>query len=177
MCRYYVLVLAIITPFFAVANAYGTGLTDFDMSSVYGTVSLLLSAAHLRTVFMTRAVCLGQWAAAFQVCMETDWRATSLVIMDQMHFIACMKCVFALQVIIFVFAVWTGAAHGGVIAGLAVAGFVMAATSSAGTLMQVLALLPPWMLSFGSTTSTLWVVCVSSQALRVSCLSLLCIQA
>ena len=40
-CRYYVLVLAIIVPFFAVANAYGTGLTDFDMSSVYGTVSSL----------------------------------------------------------------------------------------------------------------------------------------
>ena len=38
-CRYYVLVLAVIVPFFAVANAYGTGLTDFDMSSVYGTVS------------------------------------------------------------------------------------------------------------------------------------------
>ena len=37
-CRYYVLVLAAIIPFFAVANAYGTGLTDFDMSSVYGTV-------------------------------------------------------------------------------------------------------------------------------------------
>jgi len=39
LCRYYILVLAIVTPFFAVANAYGTGLTDFDMSSVYGTVS------------------------------------------------------------------------------------------------------------------------------------------
>ena len=51
MCRYYILVLAIITPFFAVANAYGTGLTDFDMSSVYGTVSLLLSA-HLIIVLM-----------------------------------------------------------------------------------------------------------------------------
>ena len=50
-CRYYILVLAIITPFFAVANAYGTGLTDFDMSSVYGTVSLLLSAP-LRIVFI-----------------------------------------------------------------------------------------------------------------------------
>lgn len=41
LCRYYVLVLAVIVPFFAVANAYGTGLTDFDMSSVYGTVSSL----------------------------------------------------------------------------------------------------------------------------------------
>ena len=41
LCRYYVLVLAVIVPFFAVANAYGTGLTDFDMSSVYGTVSNL----------------------------------------------------------------------------------------------------------------------------------------
>lgn len=52
MCRYYILVLALITPFFAVANAYGTGLTDFDMSSVYGTVSLLLSA-HLTVVLRT----------------------------------------------------------------------------------------------------------------------------
>lgn len=41
-----------------------------------------------------------------------------------------------LQVAIFVFAVWSGTTNGGVIAGLAVAGFVMAATSSAGTLMQ-----------------------------------------
>ena len=41
-----------------------------------------------------------------------------------------------LQVAIFVFAVWSGTNNGGVIAGLAVAGFVMAATSSAGTLMQ-----------------------------------------
>lgn len=39
-CRYFILVLAVIVPFFGVANAYGTGLTDFDMSSVYGTVSL-----------------------------------------------------------------------------------------------------------------------------------------
>ena len=99
------------------------------------------------------------------------------MIMEKMRSTACMKCVFALQVIIFVFAVWTGTANGGVIAGLAVAGFVMAATSSAGTLMQVHALLPPWILSFGSTISTLWVACVSSQALHVSCLSLLCAQA
>jgi len=42
----------------------------------------------------------------------------------------------ALQVAIFAFAVWAGTDSGGVIAGLAVAGFVMAATSSAGTLMQ-----------------------------------------
>ena len=42
-CRYYILVLAAIVPFFAVANAYGTGLTDFDMSSVYGTVGANLS--------------------------------------------------------------------------------------------------------------------------------------
>ena len=42
-CRYYILVLAAIVPFFAVANAYGTGLTDFDMSSVYGTVGAHLS--------------------------------------------------------------------------------------------------------------------------------------
>lgn len=41
-----------------------------------------------------------------------------------------------LQVAIFAFAVWAGSDSGGVIAGLAVAGFVMAATSSAGTLMQ-----------------------------------------
>lgn len=34
------------------------------------------------------------------------------------------------------FAVWAGTSSGGVIAGLAVAGFVMAATSSAGSLMQ-----------------------------------------
>ena len=45
-----------------------------------------------------------------------------------------------LQVAIFVFAVWSGTSNGGVIAGLAVAGFVMAATSSAGTLMQARAL-------------------------------------
>ena len=44
LCRYYVLVLAFITPFFAVANAYGTGLTDFDMSSVYGTVGNTLTS-------------------------------------------------------------------------------------------------------------------------------------
>ena len=41
-----------------------------------------------------------------------------------------------MQVAIFVFAVWAGSSAGGVIAGLAVAGFVMAATSSAGSLMQ-----------------------------------------
>ena len=45
-----------------------------------------------------------------------------------------MTC--TLQVAIFVFAVWAGSSAGGVIAGLAVAGFVMAATSSAGSLMQ-----------------------------------------
>ena len=38
LCRYYMLVSAVITPFFAIANAYGAGLTDFDMSPVYGTV-------------------------------------------------------------------------------------------------------------------------------------------
>ena len=32
------LVLVFITPVFAVANTYGAGLTDFDMSSIYGTV-------------------------------------------------------------------------------------------------------------------------------------------
>jgi hypothetical protein len=37
-CRYYLLVLVIVSPLFAVANAYGSGLTDFDMSSIYGTV-------------------------------------------------------------------------------------------------------------------------------------------
>ena len=34
------MVLVAVSPLFAVANAYGAGLTDFDMSSVYGTVSL-----------------------------------------------------------------------------------------------------------------------------------------
>ncbi len=33
--------LVIVSPLFAVANAYGAGLTDFDMSSIYGTVRLL----------------------------------------------------------------------------------------------------------------------------------------
>ena len=59
-CRYYVLVLAFITPFFAVANAYGTGLTDFDMSSVYGTVrhrSLdLLDTVPKRSVYTLHVV-------------------------------------------------------------------------------------------------------------------------
>ena len=50
LCRYYVLVLAFITPFFAVANAYGTGLTDFDMSSVYGTVRPLQSPSAYHPV-------------------------------------------------------------------------------------------------------------------------------
>lgn len=40
------------------------------------------------------------------------------------------------QVAIFIIAIWSGAVGGGVISGLAVGGFVMAATSSAGTLMQ-----------------------------------------
>ena len=50
------------------------------------------------------------------------------------------------QIAIFLFAVWATGAEGGVIAGLAVAGFVMAATSSAGTLMQVIVLFTcrPW---------------------------------
>jgi hypothetical protein len=47
-----------------------------------------------------------------------------------------------MQIAIVVFAVWATGANGGVIAGLAVAGFVMAATSSAGTLMQVILLSP-----------------------------------
>ena len=42
LCRYMVLVLVFVSPLFAVANAYGAGLTDFDMSSIYGTVCLLL---------------------------------------------------------------------------------------------------------------------------------------
>jgi hypothetical protein len=42
--RYYLLVLVFVSPFFAVANAYGAGLTDFDMSSIYGTVGLEESA-------------------------------------------------------------------------------------------------------------------------------------
>lgn len=41
MRRYFVLVLVFITPVFAVANTYGAGLTDFDMSSIYGTVRAL----------------------------------------------------------------------------------------------------------------------------------------
>lgn len=32
--------LVVVSPLFAVANAYGAGLTDFDMSSIYGTVRL-----------------------------------------------------------------------------------------------------------------------------------------
>ena len=43
-----------------------------------------------------------------------------------------------MQVAIFLFAMWAGGNAGGVITGLAVAGFVMAATSSAGTIMQAL---------------------------------------
>ena len=120
---------------------------------------------------------MGQWAAAFQLCMETDWRA-SLAIMGQMHSIACMKCVLALQVIIFVFAVWTGTTHGGVIAGLAVAGFVMAATSSAGTLMQVHSLLPPLdtELSWNNQQHLVGGV-YHRKPFCVSCLTLLCAQA
>ena len=57
-CRYYVLVLAAIIPFFAVANAYGTGLTDFDMSSVYGTVSnhRSLHASHFMQIILAGPV-------------------------------------------------------------------------------------------------------------------------
>ena len=54
-CRYYVLVLAALIPFFAVANAYGTGLTDFDMSSVYGTVS----ARHAHAPYMVQTLLAG----------------------------------------------------------------------------------------------------------------------
>ena len=43
-----------------------------------------------------------------------------------------------MQVAIFSFAMWAGGNAGGVITGLAVAGFVMAATSSAGTIMQAM---------------------------------------
>ncbi|EIE18748.1 OPT superfamily oligopeptide transporter [Coccomyxa subellipsoidea C-169] len=42
---YYLLVLVIVSPLFAVANAYGAGLTDFDMSSIYGTVAIFAFAA------------------------------------------------------------------------------------------------------------------------------------
>ena len=60
-----------------------------------------------------------------------------------MHSATCDSAAWGLvQIAIFVFAVWATGAEGGVIAGLAVAGFVMAATSSAGTLMQVILLSP-----------------------------------
>ena len=48
LCRYYMLVLAVITPFFAIANTYGAGLTDFDMSPVYGTVRSFCSSSHCK---------------------------------------------------------------------------------------------------------------------------------
>ena len=44
------------------------------------------------------------------------------------------------QVCIFAFAAWATTTGGGVIAGLAISGFVMASTSSAASLMQVLVL-------------------------------------
>ena len=53
--RYMVLVLVFVSPLFAVANAYGAGLTDFDMSSIYGTVRLLLllsPLAHCNSVWI-----------------------------------------------------------------------------------------------------------------------------
>ncbi|BDA49724.1 probable metal-nicotianamine transporter YSL6 [Coccomyxa sp. Obi] len=46
---YYLLVLVIVSPLFAVANAYGAGLTDFDMSSIYGTVAIFAFAAWAGT--------------------------------------------------------------------------------------------------------------------------------
>ena len=58
--RYYVLVLVFITPVFAVANAYGAGLTDFDMSSIYGTVraACLLSLHGLSSTAMPHIWCM-----------------------------------------------------------------------------------------------------------------------
>ncbi|KAL0555843.1 hypothetical protein IC582_004344 [Cucumis melo] len=73
---YYILVLYVIAPVLAFCNAYGTGLTDWTLSSAYGKLA------------------------------------------------------------IFTIGAWAGAAHGGVIAGLAACGVMMSIVSTASDLMQ-----------------------------------------
>ncbi|TYK06671.1 putative metal-nicotianamine transporter YSL8 [Cucumis melo var. makuwa] len=73
---YYILVLYVIAPVLAFCNAYGTGLTDWALSSAYGKLA------------------------------------------------------------IFTIGAWAGAAHGGVIAGLAACGVMMNIVSTASDLMQ-----------------------------------------
>ena len=41
-CRYYLLIGLIVAPLLAVGNAYGTGLTDWNMSSLYTKVRAVL---------------------------------------------------------------------------------------------------------------------------------------
>ena len=73
LCRYMVLVLVFVSPLFAVANAYGAGLTDFDMSSIYGTVRplLLFPLAHCISVWIR--LC----SAAFSMCMRLNMHPCS----------------------------------------------------------------------------------------------------
>ena len=133
LCRYMVLVLVFVSPLFAVANAYGAGLTDFDMSSIYGTVRplLLFPLAHCISVWIRPC------SAAFSMCMRLNMHPCWVL---AAHFPllhdAAPGCALG-QVVIFAFAAWAGTANGGVIAGLGISGFVMASTSSAATLMQV----------------------------------------
>jgi hypothetical protein len=39
MCRYYIIITFIFVPFFAMANSYAAGLTDWNMATIYGKVT------------------------------------------------------------------------------------------------------------------------------------------
>jgi hypothetical protein len=141
-CRYYLFVAYLFVPFFSLANSYAAGLTDQDnyrcgcasgAAACRGMPVASVCAMKLQqpaSQQQQRLWALHQPAAQ---CQHAAWCWCRVSSEHLMH----PPCSVYGQFAIFIFAAWAGTSNGGVIAGLAICGVVVAAVSQAAVLMQV----------------------------------------